>query len=101
MARLVGGLFGRVGSFSPEGLLPAPALAMEALWLYPWMVWISSRDVVTWVDPPLGLGSTLAVLAVAYVSGRRVPQSGGLAGRWALLIGNVLLVALLLRLEQG
>ncbi len=101
MARLVSGLVGRVGSFSPEGLVPLPALAMEALWLYPWMVWFSSRDVVTWVHPPLGLGSTLAVLAVAYLSGRRVPLSGSVAGRWALLIGNVLLVVLLLRLEQG
>ncbi len=101
MARLIGGLVDRAGSVAPERLLPLPAIAMEALWLYPWMVWFASRDVVTWVHPPLGLGSSLLVLAVAYVTSRRAPQSGGVMGRLALLGGNLVLAALLLRLEQG
>ena len=90
------------GGMTAARLLPIPAMLIEALWIFPWMVAISGSDAVNWRDPPLGLGSTLLFLAVAYLSSGYAGGGGrGRRAQTATLLGTLVLLAFLLRVEQG
>ncbi len=85
-----------------ESILPIPAILIEALWVLPWMAWISTWERLSWGGPPLGPGSTLAVIGIAYLSAKHAAGASNYT-RAALgtLLGSLVLLALLLRLEQG
>ena len=85
-----------------EHLLAAAAILLEALRVYPLLLYVSSWEGTTWRHPPLGLGSTLLVLTFAYLSARHVATRWpGWPVRLAALAGTIALAGLLLRLEQG
>ena len=60
-------------------LLPWLVVLMESLWLYPWMLFTSRWDALGWSDPPLSLGSAVALTLAAQAA-----SALGLAGNWTL-----------------
>ena len=96
---------GRLAGLRVESLLPAPALVLEALWIFPWLMFISQWKVLDWKDPPLGMGSVLAVLGVSYYAtlwwagGGKKGRGRGL--RLLTFLGTLALIALLTGVEQG
>ena len=58
--------------------LPPLAVLMEALWAYPWFVWIGDWHVLNWPAPPLTLASAVLLPATAMLMSR-----AALARNWA------------------
>ena len=75
-------------------LLPWLVVLMESLWLYPWVLFTSRWDALGWSDPPLSLGSAVALALAAQAA-----SAIGLAGNWTLnTVRTMMLPALALLL---
>ena len=61
-------------------LLPWLTVIMETLWVYPWMLFATRWETLSWDYPPLSLGSAVALALAAQV----VTSALGLAGNWTL-----------------
>lgn len=85
-----------------ESFLPVAAITMEVCALYPWALWLSQVPGLGWQGTPVSLVSTIAILSLAYLSttlgeGRRLKA----LPRIAMLLGNFLVLAFVLRLEHN
>ena len=60
-------------------LLPWLTVLMETLWVYPWMLFATRWETLSWDNPPLSLGSAVALALAAQVT-----SALGLAGNWTL-----------------
>jgi hypothetical protein len=77
------------------------SILMEVLWVYPWYAWISRWDVLEWPQPPMALGSAVALALAAEVMSHLSLARGWTPVRTLLLVLPALaaLLALLLRLD--
>ena len=77
------------------------AILMEVLWVYPWYAWTSRWDVLGWPQPPLSLGSALALALAAEVLSHFSLARGWSPVRTLLLVLPALaaLLAVIIRLD--
>ena len=85
----------------PGRAIPLLAVLIDVLWIYPWFVWIGEWEVLGWNEPPLALGSAVALSAVAEALSKRSLSRHWAQGRNYLvtLPTLVLLLLLVVRLD--
>ena len=88
---------------SVESLLPVGGVLGEVLRVFPWIVFLSAFGRLGFATPPLGLLSSLAIVAVTAFVVRRSVASGWSIGSARVLTMSVAMALLLVlaRLENG
>ena len=83
--------------------LPPLAVLMEALWAYPWFVWIGDWHVLNWPAPPLTLASAVLLPATAMLMSRAALARNWAPARTLSVVLPVLLLqlGLMVRLNLG
>ena len=83
--------------------LPPLAVLMEALWAYPWFVWIGDWHVLNWPAPPLTLASAVLLPATAMLMSRAALARNWAPARTLSVVLPVLLLqlGLIVRLNLG
>ena len=83
--------------------IPLLAVLMEVLWVYPWFVWIGEWEVLGWMEPPLALGSALALSLAAEAISHHSLARNWTPSRTSLLVLPILffLLAAVLRLDMS
>ena len=101
---MIDGVWSRMsGAFRWDAARSIPPLAalMEAMWAYPWFVWIGGLDAVGWPETPVTLASAIFLPVAAILVSRAALARNWTSSRvlFVALPALLLLTALVVRLE--